>query len=208
MTAQTAVPGADDGGEGKAHTRPGVWPSEHPALTSPRLLLRPLHQTDADRLFAISRDPEIPRLTHWTPWTSLDEVSTFITDTQAAFLECRAIAWGVHHRRDDRLIGTCTLHVSLGQRLAELGYTIAREYRRRGLATEAARSATTYAFEMLALDRVEAICDVENAGSLRLLEQLGMRREGVHRDRVLPGEEYRDVALYAVLAAEWRAMRS
>ncbi len=85
----------------------------------------------------------------------------------------------------------------------ELGYVIAREYWRRGIATEASRAVTDWALEQASLWRVWAFVDVDNVASARVLEKIGMTREGIlHKWVVHPalGSEPRDCFVYAV----WR----
>lgn len=70
--------------------------------------------------------------------------------------------------------------------------------------TEAAGALLGYGFTALDLHRVWATCDARNKASARVLEKIGMRREGllVH-ERVVKGD-WRDSCVYAVLKDEWR----
>lgn len=54
------------------------------------------------------------------------------------------------------------------------------------------------------LHRVWATCDARNRGSWRVMEKLGMRREGLLKASNLRRDGWRDTLLYAVLAEEWR----
>jgi RimJ/RimL family protein N-acetyltransferase len=56
----------------------------------------------------------------------------------------------------------------------------------------------------LALHRIWATYDVDNHASARVLEKLGMRREGHLRQSTRRKGEWRDSYLYAVLQPEWR----
>ena len=70
-------------------------------------------------------------------------------------------------------------------RLATLHYSLLPEYWGKGYATEAAFAVIKYCFESLELHRIEAGCAVDNLASIRVLEKLGMQREG-HKRKVLP----------------------
>ncbi|MCW5517785.1 GNAT family N-acetyltransferase [Muriicola sp. Z0-33] len=70
-------------------------------------------------------------------------------------------------------------------RLATLHYSILPRYWGKGYATEAALGLIKYCFEELNLHRIEAGCAVDNLASIRVLEKLGMQREGRKR-KVLP----------------------
>lgn len=91
----------------------------------------------------------------------------------------------------------------------EIGYIFNPIYGGRGYAAEAARRLVRWLFSRKGAHRVMALCDPRNAPSWKLLERLGMRREGYflqkaffHRD----GEGnplWHDACEYAVLADEW-----
>ena len=59
----------------------------------------------------------------------------------------------------------------------ELFYGISREYWGKGFATEAARAVMQYAFGTIGLKRLVAVADPVNAGSVRVLEKIGMKFE-------------------------------
>ena len=80
------------------------------------------------------------------------------------------------------MIGGINIRFDVANRVGELGYSIARPYWGRGLATEAARAAMDAAFSAYAdLNRMRAMADARNVPSLRVMEKLGMVREGVLR---------------------------
>ena len=90
----------------------------------------------------------------------------------------------------------------------ELTYLYARLFWGRGYATEAARAILAYAFRDLDLHRVYATCRPANVGSSRVLEKLGMRREGhLVQHRWMKGR-WQDSLLYAILDDEWLALSS
>jgi RimJ/RimL family protein N-acetyltransferase len=91
---------------------------------------------------------------------------------------------------------------------AELGWVIAPEHARQGLATEAVRELISCGFEDLGLRRVFAQCFADNVASWRLMERLRMRREyHAVRESLHRSGEWVDGYRYAILADEWRAAR-
>jgi RimJ/RimL family protein N-acetyltransferase len=76
----------------------------------------------------------------------------------------------------------------------------------RGYATEVARRVVGYAFEELKLNRVYAHHMVRNPASGRVLEKVGMRREGLLRQRVRKWGVFEDVVLLAILHDDWAQM--
>jgi ribosomal-protein-alanine N-acetyltransferase len=96
----------------------------------------------------------------------------------------------------------------VANRVGELGYSIARTYWGRGLATEAARAAVDAAFSgYVDLNRMRAMADARNVASLRVMEKLGMVREGVLRQNRLVRGEFINEVWCGVLRTEWAAQR-
>ncbi len=87
---------------------------------------------------------------------------------------------------------------------AEIGYWLGQPFWGRGIATTAVKAATTYAFESLALTRIEAHIFARNLASARVLEKAGYHREGYLRNASMKEGEELDNVLYAVLKDEWR----
>ncbi len=72
-----------------------------------------------------------------------------------------------------------------------------------GYATEATRLIVAFGFRELGLHRIEATCAPENLGSVRVLEKIGMRREGQLKQHLLAHGAWRDSLVYGVLRGEW-----
>ena len=64
-----------------------------------------------------------------------------------------------------------------------------------------------FGFSVLGLNRIEARYMVENTPSRRVMDKLGMQFEGVQRAAMLVKGSYRDIAVCAILAKEYRAMQ-
>jgi len=91
----------------------------------------------------------------------------------------------------------------------ELGYVFNRHFQGKGYAIEAARKLVDYAFRELDARRIIAMCDPRNEHSWRLLERLGMRREGhllqtgYFKTDAHGHPLWHDTYEYALLASEW-----
>lgn len=82
-------------------------------------------------------------------------------------------------RETGQIIGWCGLdHRDPTQPYPVLFYLLQAAHWGQGLATEAARAVLNYAFGELALTRVDAAAAADNAASVRVLEKIGMRRQG------------------------------
>jgi RimJ/RimL family protein N-acetyltransferase len=109
--------------------------------------------------------------------------------------------------QDGVVIGDLTVHHS-DRRSGTFSYgiSIAREYRRRGYASEAIRVMLRYYFDELRYQKVTAFIADFNAPSIRLHERLGFRREGQLRRMAYTRGQYHDQLVFGQLAEEFRAV--
>jgi RimJ/RimL family protein N-acetyltransferase len=73
-----------------------------------------------------------------------------------------------------------------------------------GYAPEAARAVLALAFEQLKVHRVVAYCNALNIQSYRVMEKLGMRRDGWLRESLWWNGGWVDEFVYAILEREWQ----
>jgi ribosomal-protein-alanine N-acetyltransferase len=87
---------------------------------------------------------------------------------------------------------------------AVIGYWISPEVAGRGVTPTAVALATDYLFNIVGLHRVEIAIRPENAASLRVVEKLGFRYEGLKRGYIHINGGWRDHLIFALLADEVR----
>ena len=170
-------------------------------LHTPRLILRPPVLEDAHAIFVgYATDPEVARYVIWTPHQSIDETRQFLGRFLEGGRAGDSYPW-VIALQAGTVVGA--MHLRLTAPRAELGFNIARDHWNRGYGTEAVRTVIAFAFGVPGIQRVQAMCHVENGASARVLEKAGMRREGVLRQYMLfpnIGGGGQDVVLFAVVA--------
>ena len=113
----------------------------------------------------------------------------------------------VHHFAldDGQLVGAMSLEKK-EPGIAELGYWVGKPFWRRGYATEAGRAVLRYGFEQCGLHRIFACHFTRNPASGRVLQKIGMMREGAMRQHVVKWGEPLDVVCYGALRDEWMEM--
>lgn len=87
-------------------------------------------------------------------------------------------------------------------RTAELGYVVAPAARGRGVATEALRQLTRWAFDEAGMVRLELMISVDNAASKRVAERCGYSREGVLRSLHVKQDVREDTEIWSRLATD------
>lgn len=168
-----------------------------------RVRVRSAYPFDAERIFAWRTEESVRR---YQPMSDQGlealrrELAT--TPEELAAEEGRRFCWIVEAPRP---VGWLTLSVvSWRHGLAEIGYSLTADAQGHGIMRQALPQVLEILFSRTSLYRIEARCDLRNEASIRLLEAVGFRREGVLRDYFVLDGERRDNVLYAVLRREWR----
>lgn len=170
-----------------------------PYLETDSLALRPLSLNDAEDMFEYAQDPRVSQYLSWEPHISPEASGEFLRGVLARYIQGVPAPWGIEHRSDQKLIGTCGfLSCNLTHHYADIGYLLAPSYWYHGYATEAARAIIDYGFRELALHRIEAQCRIENQASARVMEKVGMRTEGVLRGRFYLQGQWHDSHMYSI----------
>jgi RimJ/RimL family protein N-acetyltransferase len=176
-----------------------------------RVLLRPFVAADLDALHAIQSRADVTRYLYWEP-RSVDQVRDVLAQRAARRTleaEGQTLNLAVLLRASGTLVGDVSLSwLSDRHRQGEIGFVMHPDHSGRGLATEAARILMGLAFDELGLRRVIGRCDARNTASARVMERLGMRREAHFVENELFKGEWGDEYVYAILAAEWNAVRT
>lgn len=177
-----------------------------PDIETERLLLRKVGLDDAEDVFRYASDPEVTRYLHSQPLRSIEDSRKVVRAATDDYAAGRVRSWGVVHKGDKRLIGTAGFQWWRPESFsANIGYLMAREYWGQGLMPEAVRAVLRFGFERMQLNRIEARLDPENAASARLLEKVGMTREGTLRDDYYIDGAFYDGMVYSILRREWSA---
>lgn len=175
-------------------------------LETSRLQLREFRDADCRPFSAYRSDPLIAKYQGWDAPFSLAQASQFIEEMNHIIPGTPGEWFQIAIVRKDtpNLIGDCAYHILADDpNQAEIGFTLARTHQGQGFAFEAVSRLLAFLFEELRLHRLQATCDVENLASIKLLDQLGMRREAHFIKNVWFKEEWRSEFVYGLLRREW-----
>jgi len=178
---------------------------EIPHLVTERLLLRPFDARDGSAVEQLAGAREVADTTLTIPHPYPVGGGTAWIATHAGDWERRErLTLAICARTAaQQILGAIGLHISMAHLHGEIGYWIGRDAWGNGYATEAARALVSYAFVQLGLHRVQGRHFTRNPASGRVMQKLGMQLEGVHRDAYMRSDKFENVAVYAVLAADW-----
>ncbi|WP_138497572.1 GNAT family N-acetyltransferase [Nostoc sp. PA-18-2419] len=175
-------------------------------LETSHLLIREFVEADLQAIFAYQSDPLYLLYSNWMHRTQKDTcefVQMFIN--QQKELPRTKFQLAVILKQENQLIGNCGIRVNdLELREANIGYELNPEYWGQGYATEAAEAILKFGFEELQMHRIWSWCVAENIASFKVLEKIGMRREGHLQEKELIKGKWYDNFLYAILDREWK----
>ena len=168
-------------------------------IETQRLRLRQFELDDWNDVYAYTSDAEVMAYVEEGQLTA-EQARAFVAENVGE----QARAFAVVLKPEHHLIGHMLFHPWFAPRTYEIGWVLHPRYHGHGYATEAAAALLQYGFEALKLHRVIATCQPENVPSYRVMEKLGMRREGhfrkcLYRDETTWWDEY----FYALLEEEW-----
>lgn len=133
------------------------------------------------------------------------------TETQAFVqkqITDEVTAYALILKTENRLIGHMVYHPWYAPRTYEIGWALNPAYHRQGYTTEAALALLHYGFDEMNLHRIIATCQPENVASWRVMQKIGMRREG-HFEQCIYKDENRwwSEYFYALLSTEWETKK-
>lgn len=153
-------------------------------LATDRLLLRPWRAADREGFAAMSADSRVAR---YLPSTYTRQQSDAVVDRIEAHFAAHGFGWWAVE-----IPGVCDFAGFIGLSIprfeahftpcVEIGWRLAAEHWGNGYATEGARAALRYGFEMLKLDEIVSFTVPQNLPSRRVMEKIGMQHD--------PGDDF------------------
>lgn len=188
---------------------PPATPEEYfahlPTLATPRLILRRLTMRDAADVYEYARDREVARQVLWEAHASVWESKAFLRFIIRQYRTGQPASWGIVLKETGRVIGTIGfMSWNADNSTMELGYSLARAYWNQGLMTEALTAVLRQTFDVLKINRAEAMHFTDNPASGRVMAKCGMQYEGRLRQRIRCRGAFRDVDMWAMLRSDWK----
>ncbi|MBA5628172.1 GNAT family N-acetyltransferase [Moheibacter lacus] len=153
-------------------------------LETDRLIIREIELTDVDDFFELDADPEVHKYILQTPVKSKDEIVEIIKMIRQQYQDNGIARWAVTDKVSGEMLGWCgikyfTDKLNGHQNFYEHGYRFKQKHWSKGYATESSKAILDWAFENLNTDKIYAITDLENIGSIHVLIKLGFELKEV-----------------------------
>ncbi len=154
-------------------------------LITKRLIIRPVDLIDAKDFFEYAPSPLVGPFAGWEPHHTLMETKSVIKNMMIYNTKVLVGHFVIIEKSLNKMIGTIELYNYIPNFKAELGYALNPKYWNQGYVTEAAKRILEYGFFELKLKRIEAATFVNNYGSIRVCEKIGMTFEGLAKNAYL-----------------------
>ncbi|MBY6037608.1 GNAT family N-acetyltransferase [Fictibacillus nanhaiensis] len=182
--------------------------SDLPRLETERLILRKITPGDINDMYEYGSDPEVAKYVTWQTHGTLSDTKEFIDFVLRNYDKGEIAPWGIEYKENGKMIGTIDFVTwQPHHKSAEMGYVLSREYWGMGITTEAAEELISFGFQNMDLIRIQARCFIENIGSERVMEKVGMSYEGTVRKAMLAKGDHRDLKVYSVLKEEFARIK-
>ncbi|MEO8281548.1 MAG: GNAT family N-acetyltransferase, partial [Ideonella sp.] len=175
------------------------------SITTPRLTLRGVTESDLDDLFEINGDAQVTRFLPYVNWQTSDDAQAWLKRTRAVEAAGSGQQLAMVLRDSGKVIGTVLLfrYEEPSARI-ELGYVLGRLHWGSGVMFEALNAVCSHVFSAMAIRRIEAQVNPDNLASNRLLHRLGFNCEGTLRQRWVNQGQAVDTNFYGLLADDWK----
>jgi ribosomal-protein-alanine N-acetyltransferase len=175
-----------------------------PIIRTERLTLRPSRLEDAEKVQRLAGSKAIADTTARVPHPYEDGMAEeWIGMHKRLFRRRKAVIYAITRTDTGSLVGAIGLELRMANERAEIGYWIGRRYWNRGYATEAAEAILMYGFTELGLQRIYAHHFERNPSSGRVMQKIGMKREGLLRRHFKKGERFENLVFYGILREEF-----
>lgn len=147
-------------------------------LETERLLLRQFSTDDAEFILELLNEPSFIQNIGDRGVRTLADASSYILNGPVASYSQNGFGlYLVALKETSESIGMCGLIKRAGLDDVDIGYAFLPEFWSKGYAVESALAVKAYAKNAIGLHRIVAITDPANAGSIRVIEKIGLKFE-------------------------------
>lgn len=166
---------------------------------------------DKESMFKYRSDPETNQHLSLVP-ESVDNIAEFISKTSSEInVPGTWFQFVIIEQISNDLVGDIGVHfldTDSENKQVEIGYTLDKDFRGKGYATEALTKVVDYLINQLNKHRIIASIDPTNIASIKLIERLEFRKEAHFVESLFFHGKWVDDVIYAILAKEWKIKKN
>lgn len=172
-------------------------------LACPAIALRPFVESDVEPLHEAIRE-SVTEITQRMVWChseySVLDAARFIAKNGELWRARQRFDLAIYQPSTGVLLGSVGIsHLDWQHRCGNLGYWVRSQWTNRGIARTAIVLAARFAFDELALNRLEFLVEVGNVASLHAAKRAGAVVEGLLRSRIVLQGEPKDAVVLSLV---------
>ncbi|WP_096187381.1 GNAT family N-acetyltransferase [Evansella halocellulosilytica] len=176
------------------------YDKQNKTITTNRLVLRLFQKSDAAAVTKLCNNYNIYKHTLYLPYPySIEDALSWIVHHSDHFNADKSYEFAITDKESGELFGAIALSNNETFQNGEIAYWIGEQFWGNGYATEAAQAIIQFAFDEKNYHKVFARYFHSNPASGRVLQKLGMKKEGVFLDHVRKENRYEDLVYYGII---------
>lgn len=177
-----------------------IYDNQNKTIITKRLVLRMFQKSDAVAATKLCNNYNIYKNTLYLPYPySIEDALSWIEHHLDNFNANKLYEFAITDKERGELYGAIALSNNQKFNNGEIAYWIGEEFWGNGYATEAAQAILQFAFDEKQYHKVFARCFNSNPASGRVLQKLGMKKEGILIDHVRKENRYEDLVYYGII---------
>lgn len=171
-------------------------------LETDRLILRRYELSDAKMMFVNwASDERATTYLTWPAHQNQADTEEILHSWVGGYEDEDQYNWAITLKEDPREVigGISVVSYSEARNECEIGYVLSPKYWGQGIMTETLKAVAEYLLTQVDFNRLEALFDVENVGSGRVMAKAGLKYEGTHRQYGKNNRGLVDMTRYAIL---------
>jgi RimJ/RimL family protein N-acetyltransferase len=179
-----------------------IYDKENKTITTERLTLRMFEKSDAETVTKLCNNYNIYKNTLYIPYPySIDCALSWIENHLGNFNADKSYEFAITDKGSGKLYGAIALSNNQHSNNGEIAYWIGEEFWGNGYATEASKAILEFAFNVKQYHKVYARHFASNPASGKVLQKLGMLKEGVLIDHAMKEDRYEDFTYYGIISS-------
>jgi ribosomal-protein-alanine N-acetyltransferase len=180
---------------------------QFPSITSEKITLRKIVDSDLDSIFEIYSNEKLFKYSPVMHTNNKNTVANKIGHFERDFCKKKCIFLGISlNSEPNKVVGIAEMFdYSSEVNMITIGYRLNDRFWGKGIATEAVKLITDYIFDNLGINRIQAFVMPENIKSQEVLKRNGFIKEGVIRQgHMWKGHGVVDLILYSLLKSDYK----
>ena len=173
-------------------------------LETERLVLRRFIAEDSAAMYRNwASDEEVTKYLTWPAHSNPELSRRILEDWVNSYSNESYYQWAIELKELGEPVGSISVvHMNEDVSMAQIGYCIGKRWWHMGITSEALRAVMDFLFDVVDVNRIEAVHDPRNPNSSKVMEKCGMKYEGTLRSFGRNNQGICDIRYCALLKSE------